>query len=160
MKEGTKSLLFGCHQFFLHPLWVLFAWRLEYKEWPKFWEIVCIFLHDVGLWGLDYLTDPYQKKAHWELGTWYGWKLFGMKGLSLIAGHTPYSDWPKSRLWKADKRSWLVAPIWWLNLNFHIENFQTEAARPRIWKKLVAEELKKKEFFSCNDLHRKNIPVQ
>ena len=62
LSEGTKSYLIGSHQFLLHPIWVLLAWRLEYKSWPKWWEIICIFLHDIGICGRQYLSVKFHQK--------------------------------------------------------------------------------------------------
>jgi len=51
MKIGTKSLLFGTHQFLLHPLFVLWGWVKLYG-WPKDWRIyIAILVHDWGYWG-------------------------------------------------------------------------------------------------------------
>lgn len=50
MKIGTKSLLFGCHQFILHPLFVLRAWWKLYGR-PNWRELVCIIIHDLGYFG-------------------------------------------------------------------------------------------------------------
>ena len=49
MKIGTKSLLFGVHQFFWHPLTVYWAWKRLYGR-PSLREFVCIFVHDWGYW--------------------------------------------------------------------------------------------------------------
>ena len=51
MQVGTKSLLFGVHQIFWHPLTVTLAWKELYKTWPSWKEFVCIFIHDWGYWG-------------------------------------------------------------------------------------------------------------
>ncbi|MFA5247898.1 MAG: hypothetical protein WCX79_00490 [Candidatus Paceibacterota bacterium] len=51
MKTGTKSLLWGVHQIFWHPLTVTLAWKELYKSWPSWKEFVCIFIHDLGYWG-------------------------------------------------------------------------------------------------------------
>ena len=51
MNVGTKSLLFGVHQFLWHPWTVGRAWRVLYNRWPTFYEWVCIFSHDLGYWG-------------------------------------------------------------------------------------------------------------
>lgn len=51
MKIGTRSLLFGVHQFLWHPFTVVLAWRKLYGRWPKWTELVAIALHDVGYWG-------------------------------------------------------------------------------------------------------------
>jgi len=142
MTEGTKSFLVGCHQFLLHPLWVLMAWRLRFKKWPAWWQVICIFLHDVGICGRNYLFDPEAKKGHWELGAQWSaelvWKLTSIeekarllsvgwtRAYSLCAGHSPSdSGFPRSDLFWADKMSWLVAPMWWLWWNYWVERFVT-----------------------------------
>jgi hypothetical protein len=51
MKTGTKSLLFGVHQFIWHPITVTLAWRELYGTFPSWKELVCIFIHDWGYWG-------------------------------------------------------------------------------------------------------------
>ena len=91
MTEGTKSYLFGCHQFFIHPLIVVIAWIKLYKKFPKFWELVCIFLHDIGHIGKNYLTNYEEKRQHWILGARIAKRLFGWKGYHLICGHTTQS---------------------------------------------------------------------
>lgn len=47
---GTRSLLFGVHQFLWHPWTVYRAWRYLYGK-PTWREVVCIFLHDLGYFG-------------------------------------------------------------------------------------------------------------
>jgi hypothetical protein len=59
MKTGTKSLLFGVHQFLWHPFTVWLAWRFLYGKFPKFWECVAIFFHDWGYWGCDKMDDEH-----------------------------------------------------------------------------------------------------
>ena len=50
MNVGTKSLLFGVHQFLWHPITVLLAW-IELYGFPEWRELVCIVIHDWGYWG-------------------------------------------------------------------------------------------------------------
>ena len=57
MRVGTKSLLFGVHQFIWHPLTVLLAWRQLYKRWPTPREAICILIHDFGYWSLPNMDD-------------------------------------------------------------------------------------------------------
>ena len=170
MTEGTKSYLVGCHQFFFHPLWVLFAWRLEYKSWPAWWEIICIFLHDIGICGRQYLSDDNAKRGHWKKGAFltshiiyritYGrlyprkknWEYLSSDAFYLCAGHCPEeSDFPKSKLSRADKRSWLVAPMWWLWWNYWIEDFGI--ITPEEWKKFVKENLRKEKPLGNHQLY-------
>ncbi len=156
MTEGTISYLIGCHQFFLHPLWVLIAWYKEYKEWPKFWELCCIFLHDVGHIGRQYLSNPEQKKNHWVLGARIALQLFGPKGFMLIAGHVSNSGFRKSRLFIPDKRSWVEVPLWWLKANYMVEDFGTDAAWPERWQKIVKENMKKGYPKDSHELYLEN----
>lgn len=58
MKIGTKTLLFGCHQFLIHPWYVYRAWKKIYKVRPDFWETVCIVIHDWGYWGCSDIDGP------------------------------------------------------------------------------------------------------
>lgn len=48
---GTRSLLYGVHQVFIHPLFVALAWwRLYGFPWdPCLW--LCFIVHDWGYWG-------------------------------------------------------------------------------------------------------------
>lgn len=125
MTQGTRSYLFGCHQFLIHPLVVLIAWKKIYKRYPKPWEIVCIFLHDIGHIGKEYLTNYEEKRMHWKLGASIAFSLFGLKGLLLVGGHTSKSELKRSKLFWADKYSWLIAPRWWLKLNDKVEGFNS-----------------------------------
>lgn len=52
MNVGTKSLLFGAHQFVWHPITVFLAWCELYGI-PTWKEMICIFIHDWGYWGCD-----------------------------------------------------------------------------------------------------------
>ena len=116
MKQGTISVLIGCHSP-MHSLMVLMAWRKLYGRWPAMWQIACIFLHDIGHWGKDYLDNYEEKKEHPFLGAKIARKLFGVRGYALIAGHTPYGGAEKSVLFEADKYSWVIAPTWWMMTN-------------------------------------------
>ena len=120
MKQGTWSVLFGCHSV-LHSFLVLIAWVKLYKRPPRPWEFVCIFIHDIGHWGKDYLDDIEQKRQHWELGAKLAGRLFGSKGFQLVAGHDVYSGHPESTLMKPDKYAFYIAPRLWLLTNLFVE---------------------------------------
>lgn len=126
ISEGTKSLLFGCHDVW-HYVWTLWAWKKLYKEWPKWWEVVCIFLHDIGHVGLDYLEDVKQKEIHWVLGAQICRILFGQKGFDFVAGHVVNNGFTKSKLFKPDKYSWTIAPLWWMRKNNWVERLPGSA---------------------------------
>lgn len=156
MTEGTKSYLIGCHQFLIHPLCVLWAWRKWFGSWPKFWQIVCIFLHDIGICGRQYLSNKDAKDGHWKRGAVYAYLLFGDKGFLFCAGHTPEAlpCYPRSLLWYADKYSWVVAPMWWLWNNYRVEGFQV--TNPLEWKVLIAKNLLDENHFSSHKLYQDN----
>ena len=116
MKQGTISVLVGCHSP-VHSLVVLVAWRKLYRRWPAWWQVVCIFLHDIGHWGKQYLDDYEAKKKHGFLGAKIAKRLFGKKGYDLVAGHNPYNGQQKSELHDPDKYSWVIAPVWWMMSN-------------------------------------------
>lgn len=133
MTSGTKSYLIGCHQFLLHPLWVLLAWLDTYKSWPTWREFVCMLIHDVGVCGRDYLKGN-NKEGHGELGAFWAYKLFGMEYGLFCLGHSDeelleceYKDTDiraaRSKLFIPDKLSFLYAPLWWLKFVQQVEGF-------------------------------------
>jgi hypothetical protein len=67
MTVGTKSLLFGVHQFAWHPVTVWLAWVKLYRTWPTWRECVCILVHDWGYWGCEEMDGP-QGPEHTALG--------------------------------------------------------------------------------------------
>ena len=79
MKQGTISVLIGCHSI-IHSILVVKAWKILYGSYPCWWEFVCILLHDIGHWGKDYLSDYEAKKRHWVLGAKVSRRLVGYRG--------------------------------------------------------------------------------
>lgn len=65
--RGTRSILFGVHQFLWHPWTVARAWKSLYGKWPKWHEWVAIFCHDLGYWGKPNMDGP-QGKTHPVVG--------------------------------------------------------------------------------------------
>ncbi len=116
MKQGTWSVLLGCHSP-IHSIIVFAAWHKLYRHYPNFWQTVCIFLHDIGHWGKNYLDDYELKKQHGELGAKVARFLFGQKGYDLVNGHNSYNSDKRSLLFEPDKYSWVIAPTWWLISN-------------------------------------------
>lgn len=116
MKQGTVSIVAGCHSP-IHYVLVYLSWVKLYGVLPSFRETTCIFIHDIGHYGKDYLDHENEKKAHWELGAKIAKRLFGQWGYNFVAGHCSYSGVPLSPLYKADKYSWYIAPYWWLWTN-------------------------------------------
>ncbi len=67
MKLGTKSVLFGAHQFLIHPIVLAIAWWQLYGfPWdPRLW--VAFVVHDLGYLGKPNLDGP-EGETHVELG--------------------------------------------------------------------------------------------
>lgn len=73
MKLGTRSVLWGVHQFVIHPLVVALAWRACYRHWPLRWQWAAIIAHDWGYWGKRDI-DGAEGVQHPETGArWAGW---------------------------------------------------------------------------------------
>lgn len=114
MKIGTKSLLFGMHMWFWHPIMVLRAWILLYGR-PNWKEVVCIFIHDWGYWGKPNLDGP-EGVLHPVKGALIAYDLFGFEYWQLCAYHSRsyarlINSKPSKLCW-ADKLSFIFEPRW------------------------------------------------
>lgn len=115
MRIGTKSLLFGAHQFLLHPVFVALAWTRLYgfPLDPRLW--LAFFLHDAGYWGLPNMDGP-EGEAHVEPGARLMAWLFGEEWGDFCRYHS--RSWaaaagkPVSRLCVADKLAVVLMPRW------------------------------------------------
>jgi hypothetical protein len=128
MKTGTKSLLFGYHQFLLHPLMVAVAWWKLYgfPLDPRLW--FSFFLHDIGYFGkpnmdgvegkhhpfvgahvMHFLFDRVTTSADMELkydDRWYKFCLYHSRSIANVCFA------PVSELCYADKLAFLLYPTW------------------------------------------------
>jgi len=115
MKIGTKSLLFGAHQFLIHPFFVALAWwRLYGFPWdPRLW--IAFFVHDLGYFGSPNM-DGEAGKEHPILGAHIMSLLFGQRWLSFCLLHSRYYAnmccCAPSRLCYADKLAICIEPAW------------------------------------------------
>lgn len=75
MKVGTKSVLFGVHQFLIHPWFVAWAWWKLYgfPADPRLW--FAFFVHDLGYFGKPNMDGP-EGERHVELGARIMHRLF------------------------------------------------------------------------------------
>lgn len=115
MKIGTKSILFGVHQFIWHPLTVGLAWRKLFRVWPTWREWVCIFVHDLGYWGKPNIDGP-EGKVHPELGARLALRWFDRSHYDLVLFHSrdysrAFGANPSKLCW-ADKYSVMFDPRW------------------------------------------------
>jgi hypothetical protein len=120
MKVGTRSLLFGSHQFLLHPIFVALAWRRLYKSWPhRFPTWVAFVVHDWGYWGLRDM-DGADGVMHPRGGARIMHRLFDRDGsihwYQFTATHSrSYAQQigaPCSSLMRADKLATAMMPNW------------------------------------------------
>lgn len=135
---GTRSVLFGVHQFIWHPLTVGLAWRRLYQTWPTKWEWLAIFFHDLGYLGAGSMDGPDgkqhpQRAARWGFVVVYVLSRNAAAMLEvrhLIMGHSrsfcALHRYPESRLCDPDKLSVLYDPAWfyWLRACLSGEIFE------------------------------------
>jgi hypothetical protein len=116
MKIGTRSVLFGAHQFLLHPLCLAVAWTRLYG-FPRQWQLwLCFFVHDFGYWQKPDI-DGKEGQRHPEMGArivlwvtgsmhWHNFCLFHSRHYAKAMAKTA------SRLCVADKLAFAVTPKW------------------------------------------------
>ena len=73
MTVGTKSVLFGAHQFMIHPWFVAWGWWMLFGfPWdPRLWLV--FFVHDLG-----YLGKPNMDGVEGEGHIWAGARIMGV----------------------------------------------------------------------------------
>ncbi len=107
LKVGTKSLLFGVHQFIWHPTTVLIAWIKLYGL-PNWKELICIIIHDWGYWNSPNM-DGVEGEKHPEFAANIANKLFGKRYYELCLLHSRHYakkiNHDPSKLCWADKLS-------------------------------------------------------
>ncbi len=110
---GTRSLLFGAHQFIIHPIFVFLSWWKLYgfPNDPRLW--VCFVIHDWGYWGKKMMDDA-DGELHPIFGASIMGRLFGQEWSDLCMYHSRFlakrDGKPFSRLCVADKLSFVLTP--------------------------------------------------
>ena len=124
MNIGTRSLLFGVHQFAIHPWFVALAWwKLYGFPWDhRLW--VAFVIHDWGYWGKPNMDGP-EGELHPIWASKVMGRAFGMHWEQLCLYHSRFlakkDGKPFSRLCVADKLaiaiqpSWMYLPMAWLS---------------------------------------------
>jgi hypothetical protein len=119
MKTGTKSLLFGLHQFILHPTMVTMAWKKLYGRWPDWKEMVAIVVHDWGYWGKPNI-DGDEGELHPLLGGRICDRLIGEEYGDMCVFHSgtiaDKAGVKPSRLCMPDKYGSALNPVWLMAL--------------------------------------------
>jgi hypothetical protein len=128
MKIGTKSLLFGVHQFIIHPICVAIAWWKLYGFPNKIQYWVAFIVHDWGYWGKANM-DGKEGEEHPELGARIMHKLFDKWFINICGNKYQTKIWynftlyhsrfyakannhPISKLCIADKYAFTIPPKW------------------------------------------------
>lgn len=151
MRVGTKSLLYGGHQFIIHPIilffcyWKLYGFPLD----PRLWA--CFVVHDWGYFGCRDM-DGTDGKMHPTFGATILESIFGRRWGGFCVTHSRSvveflnnvhgSDKHKiSRLGIADKLAIVYTPIWLYckeELSEYIRNeSQYVSISPKSWKDIV-----------------------
>lgn len=118
MKIGTKSVLFGAHQFIIHPIFVAIAWWRLYglPLDPRLW--LSFFLHDMGYIGMPNIDGPEGEQHPYFAARIMG-RMFGSIWFDFCLFHSRFMAKRHrkqfSRLCVADKLSVVLEP-WWLYL--------------------------------------------
>lgn len=118
MKTGTKSVLFGVHQFILHPIFVARAWWIVHRQRPALHEWAAIITHDLGYWGAPNMDGAEGEEHPERIAAWWR-KHFGAFGERVaveVLGHSRFhagkNNLPLSRLFQPDKLSTALYPKW------------------------------------------------
>ncbi len=118
MKTGTKSLLFGVHQIFIHPIFVYTAWCELYGFTLDIRIILSCIIHDWGYFGKINMDDE-EGRTHPILAAKIMGILFGKEWYYFCLYHSRFlakkDNAQYSKLCVADKLSIVLTP-WWLYL--------------------------------------------
>ncbi len=142
MMIGTKSILFGAHQFLIHPIFVAIAWWKLYgiPLDPRLW--MCFLLHDIGYWGCPNMDGKEgERHTRWAADVM---SIFGNDWFNLCHLHSRFLARKlrrnPSKLCMADKLSTVLEP-WWLYL-------------PRV---ILTNEIR--EYMAVADTKHKDEPI-
>lgn len=128
MRVGTKSLLFGYHQFLLHPIMVAWGWRRLYGSLPRDPRVwVAFVVHDWGYWGKPNM-DGWEGKSHPAYGAKVMHWLFDAPGSAKWHHFSLYHSRdmcrayfaPASSLCWADKLAFNLYPLWLMRAMYRL----------------------------------------
>ena len=169
MKLGTKTLLFGTHQFVIHPALMIVAFLKIHKRRPSMSEFLAIVVHDWGYWGCDGI-DTGGGENHPYAGARIMERLYGAHGRHLVLGHSTNTcnknGVGKSSLYLPDKYYFVLLPVFmhWLLARLSGEcaeyektkamgiGFNPTAFREKLKQKVLAEiEVNKYREKACRE---------
>jgi len=115
MRVGTRSILFGVHQFLLHPLMCAWAWWRLYGPPLDLRLWVAFLVHDLGYWGKPNM-DGEEGEHHVGVGAAIMGALFGPKWEQFTRYHSRFlakrDGMSYSRLCVVDKYLICLMPHW------------------------------------------------
>lgn len=125
MPVGTRSLLFGAHQFLIHPFFMFIAWwKLFGFPWdPRLWAAFVV--HDWGYWGKKDMDGPDGEK-HVELGARIMHRWFddcSHRSIACPLLHKDYDLWKSLTTWRDTSR-------WYDLCLLHSRFYAKKADRP------------------------------
>ncbi|MDH6310575.1 hypothetical protein M2451_003335 [Dysgonomonas sp. PFB1-18] len=153
MKVGTKSVLFGAHCFFIHPIFLFIAWCKLYgfPFDPRLW--VAFFVHDLGYIGKPNM-DGKEGEAHVELGAKIMGFLFGKEWADFSKYHSRFyaknDNVKPSRLCVADKLAICLEPAWFYLLRVNLSGEIKEYMRLAGKSKYKGESLNRDEYMNLD----------
>lgn len=136
MNIGTRSVLFGAHQFAIHPWFVALAWWRLYgfPFDPRLW--IAFFVHDLGYIGKPNMDGP-EGETHVEFGARLMGFLFGHEWHDFCLYHSRFyarkNGAQFSKLCVADKLATVLTPFWLymplVRLSGEVREYMTIAGR-------------------------------
>lgn len=115
MRMGTRSVLFGAHQFLIHPFCVVAAWTNLYGFPTDIRLWISFFVHDIGYVGCSNI-DGADGENHPERGARLMTRLFGRQWGEFTLFHSRFyarrARQQYSRLCVADKLATVLHPDW------------------------------------------------
>ncbi|HEA67826.1 MAG TPA: hypothetical protein ENI07_13545 [Desulfobacterales bacterium] len=170
MKTGTKSILFGVHQFIIHPIVVLIAWFKLSKYIPGWRVLFCIIVHDWGYWGKANMDDE-QGEKHPEIGAklagwlfdkdYYDFCLYHSRHYARNANREPSAlCWPDKLSitfepwWSYLPRAWLSGELFEYRKIADRTGFVSISASHREWYSWIQDRLGRAGREKCGDIKR------
>lgn len=155
MTVGTKSLLWGVHAMWFHPIVVGLAWHRVHGDWPTWLQWICIATHDIGYIGCKTM-DGEDGRRHPERGARLARRIVNWLGgdgalayrLTLFhsSNYARLNNAQPSALFLPDKVSILHEPRWFYLLrarlsgevfeyieNSPLSNLPPELKTPGAW---------------------------
>ena len=163
MKTGTKSLLFGAHQFLIHPILVCRAWRALYGN-LDFKTFLCIMVHDWGYWGCSDMDGqegslhPFKGgKLARRLGLGQEYVdlcLYHSRDFAEMLGHQP------SKLCWADKYSFCLETPWLYILRTRLTGELPEYRAKAAINHFIPKDASNKEWFQQLSAYLKRVSLE